>query len=74
VISLHFDAWLAPLVAGSLGLVAVTIRYLTLLVGLVIALSKAAQGDRPDIFREFAMAMRGEHLSAKNPISHTRGR
>ena len=58
--SFHLAVWIPPVVVGGLGLIAMTVRYLMLLLGLLVALSKAAQSDRPVIFQAFAWAMRYE--------------
>jgi hypothetical protein len=59
---LHLDAWLSSLIISGLGLIVITVRYTTLLIGLLVALPKAAQGDRPNMFREFCLAIRSENL------------
>lgn len=70
VTSVHFYEWLLP-IASCLSLIALVSRYLTLLFGLIITLSKAAQRDRPDIFREFAQALQ-DRLPRKSSISGRR--
>lgn len=47
--------WL-PALTALFTLIAMTIRCLTLLVGLMAVLSKAYSSDRSEIFREFARA------------------
>jgi hypothetical protein len=46
-----------------LPLLSAIVRCSSLLVGLLAALSKAAQDDRADIFREFALALHGRHFN-----------
>jgi hypothetical protein len=60
VSSLHSSyVWLPPLMAGLTPLLAVIMRCSTLLIGLLVTLSKSAPGDRVSIFVEFARAMGG---------------
>ena len=59
--------WLPALVAASAALLAAVARCLTLLVGLLVALSKAARKDRPEIFREFARAVSSHSASGGAP-------
>ena len=56
--SIYLEAWFPVITASVAGLMAVTVRYSALFLGLLITLSKTAQADRPVIFREFAKAMR----------------
>jgi hypothetical protein len=56
--ALPLEAGIPSLVVGGLALIAVIMRYSALLLGLLVALSKAAQSDCPAVFREFARTMR----------------
>ncbi len=56
MIGLHASLWTPVVTAACVTLVTVGVRCLVLLIGLLTALSDAAQGDRPKIFREFARA------------------
>jgi hypothetical protein len=58
--SLQLEAWFPALAASIAGLIVVTVRYFALFLGLLVALSKSLQADRPIIFREFASTMRPE--------------
>jgi len=57
VTSIKPDIWFPLMTASVVPLIVVTVRCSTLLAGLLAALRRAAQSDRPHIFREFAQAM-----------------
>ena len=65
MIGSHAIPWLPVLTTGAVALVTVTVRCLALLVGLLATLSKAAQGDRPKIFRDFARAASGRRTEVR---------
>jgi len=49
--------YLVAVSIAALPLIASVARYCALLIGLLVTLSKASQGDRPEVFREFARAI-----------------
>jgi hypothetical protein len=57
VMWLRLDPWLPPLATAVVVLLGVVVRCLALLIGLLVALSKAARTDRPDMFREYARSV-----------------
>jgi hypothetical protein len=57
VIWLHVNPWVPPVVTAAVALLGIVVRCLALLVGLLVALSKPADSDRAEIFREYAQAV-----------------
>lgn len=71
--NLELYPWL-PALTAAFTLAAMTVRCLTLLIGLLAALPKAYSSDRPEIFREFARAASGRRSIAKSAVGEPHSR
>ena len=63
------DIWFSSLAFSVVALLATIVRCAMLLVGLLVTLSRAAERDRPYIFREFAHAIIRRNPADKESIS-----
>ena len=65
--------WL-PMLTAAFTFIAMTVRCLTLLTGLVVVLRNAHSSDRPEIFREFARAVSFRRYITKSAVEEPRSR